>query len=1290
MATTTSTSILNTPQAADDYFTYTETDVLASNSILTLDVMANDSGGKSKTLYSIEASEEFLEALKVKDAAGEANAQYFNGVKVWIDNGKIMVDVSGADALAALGAQSIEDLDAGQQLNLSFAYTIQLGNGTLSVATVSLTITGEGSSQPPDLSTIGGDTTGTATETNATDGGGIEHGVPTGTEGALILNGAAGVTFVAQTGAEGSNHWGTFTIDQSGNWTYTTHDAMDFLAAGETRTDSFVVQATDGATQAVTVTIVGSNDGPRANDDTATIGATQSLTLDVLANDTDPDDGDVLTIVGTPSALYGTVTIVDNKLFYDPGTMFANLEPGQFVDEMLHYTVQDASGATSQATATVYLTSESTDHPIDNITGIDRGAILATITEATTGTIPTISGMVTFTDADVSQPYTVSATSSAYGALTATIAVNASDPTLREITWTFTADTAVIEALGLSASDIEHFLSDPAGFITLDNGLPGGISQIPLVLIVNGADDGEAVEINSPPVMATDVEGFDFSVGFSGTLSEDTATPLSWGAFLMDPDGPDESTFQTTGLERGQYGTFSYDRTAATWSYTLDERAQALGAGESMTEHYDAVSVDGSLGFAINVALTGLNDAPVAGAVTLTPGVEDEARTITAAELLGGTHDVDSASLDITGLTILSGGGTLTDHMNGIWTYTPAENYHGPVTFSYTVSDGIANATGSASLEVTPGTTTIDHPAFGEVILFTDSTLASNQVEMGMTLSGKPMLSDPDGEIVEVHSQWQYLTAEGWQNIGSPDSKQLYLDPTIFSEGNIVRMQVFTTDELGGQSIIDSASLTLIPAVEAPATGTLQLRSDPDIPGTLFVDLRGLKDPNGGIVSSSVQWQAFQDGSWVDIGNGSGSSLNVDDLGLSVVEVRALVTTTDGAGGTTDFTSPTQWVLGANGVLPQGTGTLVETDSLESISGHWVDNPAQIQLLAEFTQVDTKYGTFTVDTYGQWQFDATDAFNVLMAEQHATLTIPLVDIHGNSVEFVVDVVGTNDAAEVSGDTYAVLAETSTRSGSTWTAHGQLWSFDIDADPDLDDSFKASDSRGDLNQGTFGVDGNGAWHFTLDSGVSRPVGEQQGLIDSTTFETADGTRQTVYVTDGAAVVAGTAGDDHLISASASQVLLGGAGDDILSGGSGDDWLYGGAGDDVLSGNLGHNVMTGGDGQDTFFFRNVVAGADSGLDVVNVITDFNVNDDVILLNIASGSDFAAIGSTTADVFNNSVFYDTSTGALNFVPEGGTSLTIAMLDPGLSLSASNFRLTFADETGRASGGGGGPVTD
>ena len=49
-------SFLNTPQAGDDLWFYTEDELLllGGSAQLILDVMANDTGGKAKTLFSID------------------------------------------------------------------------------------------------------------------------------------------------------------------------------------------------------------------------------------------------------------------------------------------------------------------------------------------------------------------------------------------------------------------------------------------------------------------------------------------------------------------------------------------------------------------------------------------------------------------------------------------------------------------------------------------------------------------------------------------------------------------------------------------------------------------------------------------------------------------------------------------------------------------------------------------------------------------------------------------------------------------------------------------------------------------------------------------------------------------------------------------------------------------------------------------------------------------------------------------------------------------------------------
>src|SRR5581483_4625725 len=116
-----------------------------------------------------------------------------------------------------------------------------------------------------------------------------------------------------------------------------------------------------------------------------------------------------------------------------------------------------------------------------------------------------------------------------------------------------------------------------------------------------------------------------------------------------------------------------------------------------LTDSFTAVSQDGSASQLVTVTIHGVDDAPAAAPVTLAAGVEGAAYTITEASLLSGVTDVDSASLSITALSVSSGGGSLHDNGDHTWTYTPDAHYNGPVSFSYTASDGTLSAASTAN-----------------------------------------------------------------------------------------------------------------------------------------------------------------------------------------------------------------------------------------------------------------------------------------------------------------------------------------------------------------------------------------------------------------------------------------------------------------------------------------------------------------------------------------------------------------------------------------------------------------
>src|SRR5207344_2127581 len=54
--------------------------------------------------------------------------------------------------------------------------------------------------------------------------------------------------------------YGKFSIDASGNWTYTANTAHNEFVAGKTYTDTLTVAAADGTTHVLTVNILGTND----------------------------------------------------------------------------------------------------------------------------------------------------------------------------------------------------------------------------------------------------------------------------------------------------------------------------------------------------------------------------------------------------------------------------------------------------------------------------------------------------------------------------------------------------------------------------------------------------------------------------------------------------------------------------------------------------------------------------------------------------------------------------------------------------------------------------------------------------------------------------------------------------------------------------------------------------------------------------------------------------------------------------------------------------------------------
>ncbi|MEM9536768.1 MAG: Ig-like domain-containing protein, partial [Cyanobacteria bacterium P01_E01_bin.45] len=246
-----------------------------------------------------------------------------------------------------------EFLAAGETATETFSYTVSDGF-TTDTAIVTITVTGEN-----DAPTAVADT-GSVTENGTTSIDLIANDTDPDTSDDLDI---ASVNTTSTTG--------TVTISGSDTVTYDPNGQFEFLADGETASDTFTYTVTDGnggiATATVTVTITGENDLPVANTDTgsATEGGTTSI--DLIANDTDPDTSDDLDIASiNTTGTSGTVTISgSDTVIYDPDGQFEFLADGETATDSFIYTVTDGNGGTATATVTVTITGEN-DLPVAN------------------------------------------------------------------------------------------------------------------------------------------------------------------------------------------------------------------------------------------------------------------------------------------------------------------------------------------------------------------------------------------------------------------------------------------------------------------------------------------------------------------------------------------------------------------------------------------------------------------------------------------------------------------------------------------------------------------------------------------------------------------------------------------------------------------------------------------------------------------------------------------------------------------------------------------------------------
>jgi large repetitive protein len=517
---------------------------------------------------------------------------------------------------------------------------------------------------------------------------------------------------------------GTVVINPDGTITFT--PAPDFN--GPT-TISYTISDGKGGTSTatITVTVDAVNDAPVANPSTATTNEDTPVVVPVLANDSDVD-GDPLTVTSA-SAPNGTVVInPDGTITYTPNPNFNGTD-------IITYTISDGRGGFSTSTVTVTVTAINdapTATPIAPQTNVDAAVVNYpvagnfadldgnTLSYSAAGlpaglTIDPATGVISGTiDRSASQAnggaYSVTVTASDGNggtvSQTFTWTVTNPGPTAVNDTASTSEDTPVTIAPLANDSDPDgdpltitsatspngSVVINPDGTITYTpnpnfNGPAtitytisdgqGGTSTATIAVNVAAANDAPVVDTPLPAVAG--VDGAPANIPTAGNFS--------------DLDG-DTLGFSAAGLPAG----LTINPATGVITGTIDRNASQLGPNADGIYSVTVTASDGKGGTVSSTfTYTVTNPAPTATNDTAATN-EDTPVTV---DVLANDSDPDADPLTVTAAT--SPNGTVVINPNGTLTFTPAPNFNGPTTISYTISDGNGGtATATVTVNVAP------------------------------------------------------------------------------------------------------------------------------------------------------------------------------------------------------------------------------------------------------------------------------------------------------------------------------------------------------------------------------------------------------------------------------------------------------------------------------------------------------------------------------------------------------------------------------------------------------------
>ncbi|WP_280584151.1 VCBS domain-containing protein, partial [Vibrio splendidus] len=609
---------------------------------------------------------------------------------------------------------------------------------------------------------------------NATEDGAVVTGQLTSTD----IDAGDTATFTT------TSTQGGFTLNADGSYNLDPTDAsFQHLKAGEISTFTIPVTVTDSAgatdTKDLMITVTGTNDTPvisgvdtgALKEDVSANPQSNELTatgkLDIV--DIDTGEGSFVSHGFNKTALqghYGKLEISqDGSWSYSADnsqTAIQSLGEGEQLTDTIKVTSKD--GTTHDVVVTINGT---------NDTAVIGGTSAGAVTEETQ--LQT-SGTLTVTDTDTGEAHF--ANTDIQGTLgTLHLTDNGA--------WTYDLDNTnpAVQALGNGATATDTITVHSA------DGTPHQVT-----IKVNGTNDNAVVGGVDTASVTEKAAGDNMSPDHaqSGMATLRVSTLNANGHLsVIDPDSG-QSGFADNNVGYNYHGTYGdlILNPNGDWNYYADAgslthiggrpttRGSAidkLGEGETLT---DTITVHTKDGTPHNIVITinGSNDRPYCSSeVQLNAGTEDTRQTITAAQLLQNSIDVDKNDSGL--LTVANlhpDHGSILDNQNGTYTFTPEKDYNGKVHFTYDVKDahgGVTHTGATSSLSAVADKAVISGSDTGTII--EDHNVGHSSLQP-VVASGLLSVTDPDAG--QDHFQVNLLLGE--QAIHDPFGGFLRITPS--------------------------------------------------------------------------------------------------------------------------------------------------------------------------------------------------------------------------------------------------------------------------------------------------------------------------------------------------------------------------------------------------------------------------------------------------------------------------------------------------------------------------------